>query len=235
MKNIFLIKPFFLAQTTTLKLGLTLALTLVLTNGCSSEMKNTQKGTAIGAGAGAVAGAIIGNQSGNNKKGALLGGVLGGAAGSIIGNRLDKQAKELDRIAETKRTEDGLVTKLKSDILFETGKAELKPEATANLQQMATIMKKYPENVVTIKGYTDATGSDQTNQALSKRRATAVKAVLVANELPAATISTEGLGEDSPIADNTTPSGRQQNRRVEIEVAADATKIPDQVPGKVTR
>lgn len=206
-----------------------LSLTLILgfSFSCSSNMKNTQKGAAIGAGAGAVAGAIIGNQSGKNKGGAILGGVLGGAAGSIIGNRMDKQAAELDKIAETKRTEEGLVTKLKSDILFDTGRAELKPEATANLQQMATIMKKYPENILTIKGYTDATGSDQTNEALSKRRAAAVKNVLVANQLPASTISTKGLGEDSPIGDNTTPTGRQQNRRVEIEVAVDASKVPE--------
>ncbi len=204
-----------------------LAVILTLTAGCSSGMKNTQKGAAIGAGAGAIAGAIIGNQSGKNKGGAVVGGILGGAAGSIIGNRMDKQAKELDKIAETKRTEEGLVTKLKSDILFDTGRAELKPEATANLQQMAAIMKKYPENVLTIKGYTDATGSDQTNEALSKRRAAAVKDVLVANQLPASTIATKGLGEESPIADNTTAAGRQQNRRVEIEVAVDASKVPE--------
>lgn len=211
----------------TISFLLSLSLGLAFTTSCASDIKNTQKGTAIGAGAGAVAGAIIGNQSGNNKKGALLGGVLGGAAGSIIGNRMDKQAKELDRIAETKRTEEGLVTKLKSDILFDTGKAELKPEATANLQQMAAIMKKYPENVLTIKGYTDAIGSDQTNKSLSKRRAAAVEDVLVANQLPAATIAIEGMGENSPIADNSTPTGRQQNRRVEIEVAVDASKVPE--------
>ncbi len=204
-----------------------LALVLTVSAGCSSGMKNTQKGAAIGAGAGAIAGAIIGNQSGKNKGGAVVGGILGGAAGSIIGNRMDKQVQELDKIAETKRTEEGLVTKLKSDILFDTGQAELKPEAAANLQQMAAIMKKYPENVLTIKGYTDATGSDQTNQALSKRRAAAVKDVLVANQLPAATIATKGLGKESPIADNATPAGRQQNRRVEIEVAVDASKVPE--------
>ena len=202
-------------------------LILSVTVGCSSKMKNSQKGAAIGAGVGALAGAIIGNQSGKNKGGAVVGGILGGAAGSIIGNRMDKQALELDKIAETKRTEEGLITKLKSDILFATGRAELKPEATENLKQMALVMKKYPENVLTIKGYTDDTGSEQTNEALSKRRAAAVKDVLVANQLPAATIATKGLGEESPIADNSTPTGRQQNRRVEIEVAVDASKVPE--------
>ena len=210
---------------TQFSLKLIVPITLVLT-ACSSDYKNTAKGTAIGAGAGAIAGAIIGHQSGNREKGALIGGAFGGAIGSVIGNRMDKQAKELERVAETKRTEDGLVAKLKSDILFDTGKAVLKPAAKENLKEMADIMKKYPENVLTIKGYTDAVGSPKSNETLSKKRAAAVKEVLVGYQLPAATIATEGLGEAAPVADNKTEVGRKQNRRVEIEVTVDETKVP---------
>ena len=202
-----------------------LPITLTL-SACSSDYKNTAKGTAIGAGAGAIAGAIIGHQTGNREKGALIGGALGGAVGSVVGNRMDKQAKELERVAETKRTEDGLVAKLKSDILFDTGKATLKPAAKENLKEMAEIMKKYPENVLTIKGYTDAVGSTQSNEALSKKRAAAVKETLVAYQLPATTIATEGMGEAAPVGDNKTDLGRKQNRRVEIEVTVDETKVP---------
>lgn len=196
--------------------------------GCASENKRTAMGAGIGAAAGAAVGAVIGHQSGNRGKGALIGAALGGGLGGVIGNRLDKQAKELEKIAETKRTEDGLVAKLRSDILFDTGKADLKPQAKENLNQMAAIMKKYPENVLTIKGYTDSTGSVATNEALSQKRADAVRAQLVSAGMPAKTITTVGMGPNNPIADNKTPDGRSQNRRVEVEVTVDESKVPKQ-------
>ncbi len=196
------------------------------TLGCASDSKRTAMGAGIGAAAGGALGAVIGHQSGNRGKGALIGAALGAGLGGVVGNRLDKQAKELEKIAETKRTEEGLVTKLKSDILFDTGKADLKPQARENLNQMAAIMKKYPENVLTIKGYTDSTGSAATNQTLSQKRAEAVRSQLVAAGLPANTISTVGMGPSNPIADNATTEGRSQNRRVEVEVTVDESKVP---------
>lgn len=195
---------------------------------CASDQKNTAKGAGIGVAAGALAGAVIGHQSGNREKGAIAGALLGGAIGGYVGNRMDKQAKELEKIAETKRTEQGLVTKLKSDILFDTGKADLKSAAQNNLKQMAEIMKKYPENVLTIKGYTDSTGSSSVNTVLSQKRADAVKTALIQAGMPADTISTLGEGSSSPIADNKTEAGRKQNRRVEIEVTVDESKVPPQ-------
>jgi len=134
---------------------------------------------------------------------------------------MDNQAKELEKIAETKRTDQGLVSKLKSDILFETGKADLKEQAKQDLAQMATIMKKYPENVLAIKGYTDNTGSAKINETLSEKRAEAVKNQLVNNGIPVAVVSTHGLGPSNPVADNSTAAGRKLNRRVEIEVSVD--------------
>lgn len=195
-------------------------------SGCASDQKRTGIGAGIGAAAGAGLGAVIGHQTGNRGKGALIGAALGAGLGGVIGNRLDKQAKELEKIAETKRTEQGLVAKLKSDILFDTGKSELKPQAIENLNQMATIMKKYPENVLTIKGYTDSTGSAAINQTLSQKRADAVRSQLVAAGIPANTISTVGMGPNEPVADNATPAGRSQNRRVEVEVTVDESKVP---------
>lgn len=194
--------------------------------GCSSAGKNTAVGAGVGAAAGAAIGAIIGHQSGNRGKGALIGAALGGAAGSHIGYRMDKQAEELKKIAETKRTEQGIVTKLKSDILFDSGKADLKPAAISNLSQMAEILKKYPENVLTIKGYTDSTGSSATNKALSDQRAASVKEQLVKGGIPDPTVSSLGMGPDSPIGDNKTKDGRSQNRRVEIEITVDESKVP---------
>lgn len=212
-----------------MKIGIVLGLAFAIgLSGCASDSKNTAAGAGIGAAAGAVVGAVIGHQTGRRKEGAIIGAALGASAGAIIGDRMDKQAKELAKIAETKRTEQGLVAKLKSDILFDTGKSNLKPTAKSNLQQMADIMKKYPENVLTIKGYTDATGSPKTNEVLSAQRADAVRTHLIAHGIPANTISTEGLGPAEPIGDNKTEMGRKQNRRVEIEVTVDESKVPKQ-------
>lgn len=197
------------------------SLVLLLAGCASSENKNAYRGAGIGAVAGGALGAIIGKG-----KGAAIGAAIGGSIGGYAGHRMDKQAKELEAIAETKRTEQGLVTKLKSDILFDSGKADLKPEAKSNLAQMAAIMKKYPENVLSVKGYTDNTGSQAINDALSEKRAKAVKEQLVAAGMPDPVISTHGLGPSNPIADNSNLDGRKQNRRVEIEVTVDESKLP---------
>lgn len=191
--------------------------------GCSSikENKKTYAGAGIGTAVGAGLGGIIGRE-----KGAIIGGVIGGGIGAYAGNRMDKQAKELEKIAETKRTEMGLVTKLKSDILFGTGKSTLKPAAKENLRQMAEIMKKYPENVLTVKGFTDNTGTSAINEKLSAQRAEAVKNALLSDGLTDQTITTQGLGPAFPVAANTTSAGRSQNRRVEIEISVDQSKLP---------
>lgn len=203
------------------KIVIVLLSTMLLLVSCASENKRTYAGAGIGAAAGAGLGALLGKG-----KGAVIGGVIGGALGGYVGHRMDNQAKELEKIAETKRTEQGLVTKLKSDILFDSGKADLKPEAKTNLAQMAEIMKKYPENVLTINGYTDNTGKEELNTALSAKRAQAVKSQLVASGLPENVIATKGQGATNPIADNKTVDGRKQNRRVEIEITVDESKVP---------
>jgi outer membrane protein OmpA-like peptidoglycan-associated protein len=194
--------------------------------GCESAGKKTAVGAGIGAAAGAVLGSVVGAQQGDKKKGALVGAALGAAMGGVIGNRLDKQAKELEKVAETKRTEQGIVTKLKSDILFDTGKADLKPAAKTNITKLAEILKKYPENVITVKGYTDSQGSDTLNKALSEQRAAAVREYLSKGGVPDTTLSTVGMGKENPVAENTSADGRAKNRRVEIEITVDESKVP---------
>ena len=203
--------------------------------GCASENKNRDKGAGIGAAAGAVVGGIIGNQGGNRNQGAIFGAALGGTLGGLAGARMDKQAKELEKVAETKRTDQGLVTKLKNDILFDTGKSDLKESARKSLKEMAAIMKKYPENVLAVNGYTDSVGTDQFNEQLSDERAKAVKTALVANGLPAETISVDGKGESDPVSDNSSSTGRMKNRRVEIQVTVDESKIPQNASGSLKK
>lgn len=208
---------------------LAVAGTLAVSNlACESAGKKTAIGAGVGAAAGAVLGSVVGGQHGDKKKGALIGAALGAAMGGTIGNRLDKQAKELEKVAETKRTEQGIITKLKSDILFDTGKSDLKPAAKNNIGQLASILKKYPENVITVKGYTDSQGSDQINKTLSEKRAAAVKEYLAKGGVPNETLSVVGMGKENPVSDNGTSDGRSKNRRVEIEITVDETKVPQE-------
>lgn len=193
----------------------------IFAQGCSSKNKRAATGAGIGTAVGAGVGAVIGKG-----KGAVVGAVIGGGLGGYAGHRMDKQAQELEKVAETKRTEMGIVTKLKSDILFDTGKTKLKPAAKDNLKEMAEIMKKYPENILTVKGYTDNTGTSVINEKLSEQRAESVKKELIKDGLPENIISTEGLGPAQPIASNSTTKGRSQNRRVEIQINVDESKLP---------
>lgn len=119
---------------------------------------------------------------------------------------------------EAKATDRGMVMTL-GDVLFATGKADLKPGAQERLNKLASFMLKYPDRAVVIEGHTDSTGSAAMNQTLSERRADSVKAYLISQSVPAASVTTIGKGKDVPVADNATASGRQQNRRVEIIIA----------------
>ncbi|MGZ3770583.1 MAG: OmpA family protein [Bdellovibrio sp.] len=200
----------------------------VLSTGCATteENPNASKGAGIGAAVGAVAGAVIGHQTGRRNEGALIGAALGAGLGGAVGHRMDKQQKELEKIAETKRTEQGLITKLKSDILFDTGKSDLKSQAKENISQLAAIMKKYPENIITVKGYTDDTGAAMVNNPLSQQRADAVRVQLVAAGVPANTTTAIGMGSSNPVDQGKTKEARAKNRRVEIEITVDESKVP---------
>lgn len=102
------------------------------------------------------------------------------------------------------------------DVVFETGKADLKAGAAARLQPLANYLKGNPAVKVRIDGHTDAQGPDAMNQQLSQARAGAVRAALGSMGVDGARIETFGHGESEPVADNKTAPGRQQNRRVEI-------------------
>lgn len=197
-------------------ISLFLMSTLVLS--CESAGKKTAIGSGIGAAAGAAVGAIIGHQSGNRDQGAIIGAALGGVAGGAYGYKLDKQAKELEKIAETKRTEDGIVTKLKGDLLFPTGSTELAGAGKNNVGQVADILKKYPENRIVVVGHTDSTGKSDKNQMLSEARAQAVRTLIVAQGVPAEAVTAVGAGQNDPVADNKTKDGRAKNRRVELQI-----------------
>lgn len=205
-----------------LKFKFLAVLILILSIGCATAPgEKTAIGAGVGAAVGAGLGAVIGHRTGKAGGGALIGAAVGGMFGGAVGNRLDKQAKELQAIAETRRTDKGIITKLKGDILFATGKDKLRPEAQENLNQISEILIKYPEDRLRVFGHTDTDGSKSLNAILSQKRANAVKAQLIKGGVPAMYIETIGVGESMPVASNATASGKQLNRRVEIEITVD--------------
>jgi outer membrane protein OmpA-like peptidoglycan-associated protein len=175
------------------------------------------KRTAIGAGAGAAGGAIGGAVIGG-KKGALIGAGVGAVAGTAGGNYLDNQAEELEKVAETKRTKDGILVNLKNDLLFPTGSAVLNPSATDQLTRLGDVIAKYEEDRVEIEGFTDSRGTASFNEELSERRADAVREVLVSRGVKPSQMLVRGKGEQEPVASNASESGRRKNRRVELHI-----------------
>jgi outer membrane protein OmpA-like peptidoglycan-associated protein len=116
---------------------------------------------------------------------------------------------------KAKQTDRGMVVTL-GDVLFDTGQATLKPGARESINRLATYLSQNPQTKVLIEGHTDSVGSDDYNIGLSERRARAVATELESRGISDSQIQTLGRGKDMPVASNSTPAGRQQNRRVEI-------------------
>jgi outer membrane protein OmpA-like peptidoglycan-associated protein len=123
---------------------------------------------------------------------------------------------ELDAL-KAKPTDRGLVLTL-GDVLFDTGKADLNPGASRNLDQLVQFLTDHPERRVEIDGYTDNVGTDSYNLNLSERRADTVKSVLVDRGIDSSRIVVRGYGKDFGVASNVDSGGRQLNRRVEIVI-----------------
>jgi outer membrane protein OmpA-like peptidoglycan-associated protein len=190
--------------------------------GCGS-LSRTKKGAIIGSTTGAAVGAIIGKQSGNTALGAILGAAIGGAAGAYIGRYMDKQAEEIERDLEgatVERVGEGIKITFDSGILFDVDKAGLRPEAKTNLEKLAVILNKYEDTDILIEGHTDATGSEEYNLDLSRKRSQAVASHLGAAKVSPVRFTIMGYGESQPIASNDTADGRQANRRVELAIMA---------------
>ncbi len=205
---------------------LSLTLAAVVISGCTQPMTRTEKGAAIGTGVGAATGAVmgqaIGRSTGSTLIGAAVGAAVGGVAGGLIGNYMDKQEQSMRdamagvEAANVKRNMDTLAVTFKSDFLFSVNSATLHPGAADEINRVSKVLNDYPQTNVTVAGYTDSTGTAAHNLKLSEERARAVKNALVDRGVLASRITTIGYGEKKPIADNSTPEGRQLNRRVEI-------------------
>ena len=227
--------------------AMALAAALML-NACGS-MSNTAKGGLIGGSSGAALGAALGAiiaKSGNKGKWAGIAGGIGAAAGTavgvIIGNRMDKAKKAAEQVANAQVEEavdqngyQAVKVTFDSGILFPLSGSTLSATAQSSLNKFANdVLKPNTDMNVGIVGYTDNTPwkgstaeqSVQKNQQLSLQRASAVSSFLLSQGITAGQIKeVAGLGEQNPVADNSTAAGKQQNRRVEVYLYASQEMI----------
>lgn len=202
------------------------------TLGCESVPGDrTTQGAVLGSLAGAGAGVLVAGE-GDNLAGGLIGAAVGGIAGGLIGRYLDNQAREIDAIpdATVEQQSDRLLVTFPGDTLFDSGSSAISPGAARRLQSLAQTLNRYPASQVVVRGYTDSVGSEASNLRLSEDRANNVRNYLVNQGVAPSRITAMGFGEQFPIATNATEAGRQQNRRVEIEIVPQQDQLREPAP-----
>jgi len=140
---------------------------------------------------------------------------------AISAQQAAQQAADLQHQIDTlnaRVTDRGLVLTL-GDVLFTTGRSDLKSGGTAHLDKLVAFLNRYPSREVMIEGYTDSVGSEEYNQGLSERRAESVRHYLRGQGIDANRLEASGKGESNPVAGNDSATGRQQNRRVEVIIS----------------
>jgi outer membrane protein OmpA-like peptidoglycan-associated protein len=185
------------------------------------QVSHTAKDAGIGALAGAVLGAAVSHN--NRGKGAMIGAAVGGMAGGGYGYYQDKQeAKLRQQLAgsgvDVQRNGDNIKLIMPGNITFRTGSADIQPDFYQTLNSVSSSLREFPDSNVRITGYTDSTGDAMRNQMLSEQRANSVARYLESQGVSSARLQTNGFGARNPIDSNATESGRQANRRVELDV-----------------
>ncbi|MFU8894931.1 MAG: OmpA family protein [Gammaproteobacteria bacterium] len=203
-----------------------------LTVGCQTidpytgetKTASATKGAAIGAGAGAVLGILTGDDSKDRRKRALIGAGVGGLAGGAVGAYMDNQeAKLREQLQGTgvsvTRVGDEIILNMPGNVTFEVDSSDLNPQFFSVLDSVGLVLQEYDKTVIEVTGHTDSTGRAEYNQALSERRAATVATYIANRGIDRQRILAFGRGQTQPIADNTTPAGRAQNRRVELTLS----------------
>jgi outer membrane protein OmpA-like peptidoglycan-associated protein len=202
-----------------------LAGTLALAS-CASYEPNTTRDTGVGAAAGAAIGAMA--HASNRTHGALAGAAIGALGGYIWSSQMEKQKREMEQATKgtgvqvTQTPDNQLRLDVPSDISFDVGRADIKPNFTPILDRFAQTLNENRATKVRIVGHTDSTGSNAINDPLSVNRAASTRSYLASRGVDPSRISIDGRGSHEPIADNSTDAGRAKNRRVEIFVGETA-------------
>ena len=198
--------------------------------------------TKTGAATGALAGAAIGYNTGSHDaKSAIIGGLLGAALGGAVGYNMDQQANEIARALGTgvnndplaaldpnrdiivSKTNDYVKIMFRDRMMFATGSSNLQSRAKSKVKIVGQLLANYPQTVVGVAGFTDDQGSYGYNQGLSERRANTVANLLAVNGYP----KTKGCSYDKAIAPNNSATNRGLNRRVEVYLYADRSRMTD--------
>jgi outer membrane protein OmpA-like peptidoglycan-associated protein len=196
---------------------------------CASMGQKETTGTGVGALGGAATGAAIGAATGggNHPSRILIGAVVGALAGGVLGNRVGAYMDDQDRALQsamsnsiaqnqayvTRENEKTLVATFKSEVMFDTGSAIMKPGGYDELDRVVNVLNKYPQTTVRIEGYTDEIGSEQSNIELSEKRAVAVQNALIRRGVAPGRMMAVGMGKCCPIS-----SDKAQNRRVNLVI-----------------
>lgn len=198
--------------------------------GCATDeygnprsLTRAEKGAIIGA----SAGVLLGARKGDKKK-ALLYGLVGGLSGAAVGNYMDNQRKDFEKnlsdeinrgdIEVRKMPENNLMVTMTAQTAFTVDSADISTGFNSTMNKISGIVNKYGKTHLSIVGHTDSTGSDAHNEKLSLRRAEAVKEYMLKKKVIPERLSTYGMGEKEPRANNNTEAGRQMNRRIEIVI-----------------
>ena len=210
---------------------------VILALGGCANLTETQKGTAKGAGVGAGVGAVVGAIAGGGK-GAAIGAAVGGAAGGVGGNiwsrRMQEQKAKMEEatagtgVQVTQTADNRLKLEIPSDISFDSGRADIKPNFRPVLDKFATTLSTNPATTVTIIGHTDNKGSDAINDPLSVNRAARTRDYLVGKGIASSRFAIDGRGSHEPLVENDSAANMAKNRRVEILVAEKQTTAQPQ-------
>ena len=188
------------------------------------KMSKTAWGSIIGTAGGAAIGAATGKNSEQRRKNALIGAGIGGLTGAGVGYYMDKQeAKLRQRLQGTgvsvTRQGDRIVLNMPGNITFPTGSSDISSSFYDVLNSVILVLNEFNKTLINIYGHTDSVGDDASNQSLSERRAASVGQYLTSHQVNPNRVMAMGFGETRPIASNDTSEGKQQNRRVELELA----------------
>ena len=210
-------------------LQLAIIFAAVMIGGCETldaytgdaKTSKATRGALIGAAAGAVVGLVSGDDAVERRQRALLGAGVGALAGGSIGYYMDRQEAKLRAELEgtgvsVTRIGDNITLNMPGNVTFATNSADLSPGFFDVLGSVGKVLKEFDQTVVEVAGHTDSTGSDAYNKGLSERRASSVVQYLQARGISDQRLITVGMGEQRPVADNSSDAGRQANRRVEI-------------------
>ena len=189
------------------------------------RLSKTFLGGLFGAGVGAGVAAGIAALAGKDAaKAAMIGGGSGFLTGAAVGAYMDYQDAKLREFLEgtgvqVVRTGNEITLSMPSNITFASDGDQLSPDFDRVMHSVYLVLDEYDKTIIEIMGHTDSTGATEYNQSLSERRAQAVGNQLANKGLNPVRILTGGFGEQYPIAPNTTPGGRAQNRRVELRLS----------------